>query len=143
MDSEVKSNRNSDVKCHKGFQYVFDKLIYNDTTKSYRCLRRDINCKGRIHVTPGEIRVVNGHSGHDESPTNLEVSIIYFLIFRLWAIRPQFPAPEAKVLTLYFYSFIRILTRYFRRKDYSSILQIYTLPVNDKIEIFFILPFIK
>ncbi|CAI6353601.1 unnamed protein product [Macrosiphum euphorbiae] len=71
MDSEVKSNRNSDVKCHKGFQYVFDKLINNDTTKSYRCRRRDINCKGRIHITPGEIRVENGHGGHDESPTSV------------------------------------------------------------------------
>lgn len=65
MDSEVKSSRNSYVKCHNGFQYVFDKLIHNGATESYRCRRRDINCKGRIHITLGEIRIMNGHGGHD------------------------------------------------------------------------------
>jgi len=78
MYSEVKSNRSSEVKCHKGFQYVFDKWINGGTTKSYRCCRRDINCKGRIHVTLGEIRVMGCHGGHDESPTSVEVSTIFF-----------------------------------------------------------------
>jgi len=78
MDSEVMSNRSGDVKCHLGFQYIFDKLINHDTTESYRCRRRDISCKGRIHITQGEIRVVIGHDGHDESPTSVEVLFFFF-----------------------------------------------------------------
>lgn len=90
MDYEVKSNRSFEVKCHLGFQYVLDKIINSGTTQSYRCRRRDINCKGRIHVTLGEIRVMHGHGGHDESPTSVEVSI-FFLIFQLRAIIPLPP----------------------------------------------------
>lgn len=74
MDSEVKSIRSSDVVCHEGYQYIFDKWINSNTTQSYRCRRRYLNCKGRIHITLGEIRVINGHGGHDESPTSVEVS---------------------------------------------------------------------
>lgn len=80
MSSVVKSNRSFDVKCHQDFQYVFDKMINSGTTESYRCRRRDTNCKGRIHITLGEIGVMHGHGGHDESPTSVEVST-FFLIF--------------------------------------------------------------
>lgn len=46
----------------------------NGLTESYRCHRGDLNCKGRLHVSLGNIIVIGKHGGHDESPVGLEVS---------------------------------------------------------------------
>lgn len=83
MNLDVLSNRNAKVICHEGFQYVFDKLISNGLTESYRCRRRDLNCKGRIHVSLGDIIAIGNHGGHDESPVGLEVST-FLTIFQFF-----------------------------------------------------------
>lgn len=71
---EIQTNRSRDVICHEGFQYIFDRMSADKITKYYRCRRRDINCKGRIHVYNGEILLKGNHGGHDESPVDVEVS---------------------------------------------------------------------
>lgn len=71
--------RNKKIVSHEGFQYVFDKNSKDWLTKFYRCRRRDINCKARIHVINGHINRIGDHDGHEESPIAVEVStyIIY------------------------------------------------------------------
>lgn len=71
---DVDTIRSKEVVCHEGFQYIFDKMGADQVTKYFRCRRRDINCKGRIHIKEGLIFVKNNHGGHEESPVDIEVS---------------------------------------------------------------------
>lgn len=73
---DILTIRNEKVINHEGFQYVFDKILSNGITESYRCRRRDLNCKGRIHITGGNIMVRGVHGGHEESPSGIEVRMI-------------------------------------------------------------------
>lgn len=75
---EVQTNRKQQIICHEGFQYVFDKYSVDKITKYYRCRRRDLNCKGRIHVKNGTVLVTGIHGGHDVSPVEIEVSKLNF-----------------------------------------------------------------
>lgn len=68
------TNRSKDVYVHDGFQYVFDSMSADNITRHYRCRRRDINCKGRIHVNNGDVLIKGTHGGHDGSPVDVEVS---------------------------------------------------------------------
>lgn len=74
---DLLTNRNQQIVCHESFQYIFDRLGADNIKKYYRCRRRDLNCKGRICITNGDIKVTGMHGGHDESPVEIEVSEIY------------------------------------------------------------------
>jgi len=79
----IVTNRSKDVYAHEGFQYIFDRMSANKITKYYRCRRRDINCKGRIHVNNRHVLVKGTHGGHDESPVGVEVRLIIINIKRI------------------------------------------------------------
>jgi len=70
----IVTNRSKDVYDHDGFQYIFDRMSADNVTKQYRCRRRDINCKERIHVNNRHVLVKGTHGGYDESPVDIEVS---------------------------------------------------------------------
>jgi len=72
----IVTNRSKEVYAHKGFLYIFDRMSGNIITKHYRCRRRDLKCKGQIHVNTGDVLVKETHGSHDESPVDVEVSYI-------------------------------------------------------------------
>jgi len=71
---DVDTIRSKAVECHEGFQYIFDKLGADQVTQYFRCRRRDISCKGRLHIKDGVKFVKGNHGGHEESPVDIEVS---------------------------------------------------------------------
>ncbi|CAI6377779.1 unnamed protein product [Macrosiphum euphorbiae] len=88
----IVTNRSKDVYLHEGFQYIFDRMSADNITKYYRCRRRDIHCKGRIHVNNQHVIVKGTHGGHDESPVDVEMASTICRIKRRAADTMEAPA---------------------------------------------------
>lgn len=79
--AESLTSRDTNIVSHEGFQYIFDKFSADGRTQFYRCRRRDLNCRGRIHINDGNIYIKGNHGGHEESPTLTEVKYSVFKCF--------------------------------------------------------------
>ncbi|KAL5246078.1 hypothetical protein ACI65C_013486 [Semiaphis heraclei] len=88
----IVTNMSKDVYIHEGFQYILDRMSADNITKYYRCRRRDLNCKGRIHVRNGVVLVKRIHGGHDESPVDVEMASTISRIKRRAADTMEAPA---------------------------------------------------
>uniref|UniRef100_A0A915N1Y6 FLYWCH-type domain-containing protein n=1 Tax=Meloidogyne javanica TaxID=6303 RepID=A0A915N1Y6_MELJA len=74
MDSIIQSRKSKNKLIHEGFPFIFDKLIRDDTVKSWRCEAKKV-CKARLwsdlqdNVLLEKTGVVN-HS-HDANPAKV------------------------------------------------------------------------
>lgn len=77
--TDIASNRNNDMLSHDGHLYWLDKLIANETKKSWRCATRLANgkrCQGRVYtdLDNRSVTVVSAHGAHTGDAARVEVA---------------------------------------------------------------------